>query len=497
VAHALLEEPGRVIDANIFHPHRGTLTYSEMNLVAGLFALPWYFVTRDPLAALNGSVLVSLWLAFFLMWVLVRRLTGSDGAGLVAATAFTFCPYVSARTPHIQLLMIWAFPLVMLTFHRFAERPALLRGAAVGAALAVTALACGYYGLFMGCALGLVSVLSARRAPRYWLGLGAALLTTAVIVYPFFSVFIDARAASGAALRPWQPSDAQIYSANLTAWLASATAAHAWWLPALAAWEPWKDVLFPGVLLLLLTSIGLGFAVRSRELRRPVVLYAAIAVFAIWASFGPMGGLYLVMHHVVPGMSMLRAPARLGILAVFGFAVIAGFAVARLESRRRWLPAALIVLLVAELGVRTPEWGWPSWPLRERLPASAADRRLQTLPRGVLLEFPFPYVSSNYHNHATAMFWSTYHWMPIVNGYSDLIPPDFDDIALPINGFPNPEAFAIARDRNVRYVLWRIDRYDAASQAVLRERLARYTPQLRPLVQSPDSWLYEIVSWPD
>lgn len=497
VAHALIEQPARVIDSNIFHPHAGTLAYSEMNLVAGLFGLPWYAATGDPLAALNGSILTSLWLAFFLMSVLVRRLTGSEGAGLVAATAFTFCPYVSARTAHIQLLMIWVFPMVMLAFHRFAERPVLWRGAVLGASLAATALACGYYGLFMGCALGLVSLLAAQRAPRYWAGLGAALLTAAAIVYPIFSAFLDARAASGAPLRPWQPSDAHVYSANITAWLASATAAHEWWLPALAAWEPWKDVLFPGVVLLILTSVGAWTAVGARAVRPAVVMYGTIAAFAVWASFGPAGGLYLVMHYVVPGMSMLRAPARLGILAAFGLAVIAGFAVARMERRWRWMPGLLVVLLVVELGVRSPEWGWPSWPLRERAPLTAADRRLQTLPRGVLLEFPFPYVSANYHNHAHAMFWSTYHWMPIVNGYSDLIPPDFNAIALPVNGFPDPEAFAIARARQVRYILWRIDRYDAASQAVLRQRLARYPTQLRPLVQSQDSWLYEIVSWPD
>src|SRR5690606_36123981 len=115
----------------------------------------------DPLAALNGSIAVGLWLAFMLMWHLVRRLTGSDGAGLVAATAFTFCPYMSARTAHVQLLMIFVFPLVMLAFHRFAERPGVPRGAQLGGALAIAALTCGYYGLFAGCVLGLVALVGA------------------------------------------------------------------------------------------------------------------------------------------------------------------------------------------------------------------------------------------------------------------------------------------------------------------------------------------------
>jgi hypothetical protein len=493
VAHAILDPEARVFDANIFAPHRGTLAYSEMNLVAGVLALPWYAATHDPLVALNGTVFVALVLAFVLTSVLVRRLTGSEGAGLVAATAFTFCPYVAAHTAHIQLLMIWVFPLVMLAFHAFEERPGAWRGGALGVSLAVGALACGYYGLFMGCALGLVAMLAARRDMRYWLGLGAAILAAAVVVYPVFSAFLEARAASGAELRPWQPSDAQVYSANVTAWLASAALAHEWWLPVLLKWELWKEVLFPGLTLLLLAAGGIAIAVRQRASRRLVFLYGALAVFAFWGSFGPAGGLYLLMHELVPGMSLLRAPSRLGILAIFALAVIAGVCVARLERRSRWVPVALVALLVAELGVRTAEWGWPSWPLRERPPVLEAYQRLANLPRGVLLEFPFPYVSSDYHNHARAMFWSTYHWQPLANGYSDLVPPDFHEMAVPINAFPSDETLVLARARGVRYVLWHADRYEEAGRAVLTERLNAFEDYLRPIVVDDRTWLYEIV----
>jgi hypothetical protein len=437
-----------------------------------------------------------LWLAFVFMWHLVRRLSGSDGAGYVAATAFTFCPYVSSRTAHVQLLMIFVFPLLMIAFLRFIERPGLPRGIQLGAGLALAALTCGYYGLFAGCVLGLVSLIAARREVRYWAGLATAALAAAALVYPVFSAFIEARALSGAELRPWAPSDARVYSANLSSYVASAAFAHEWWLSRLAAWQPWKDVLFPGVGLLTLGGTGCWLAFRRGQSTGVVAMYAAVSGFALWASFGPDGGLYLLMHYVVPGMSMLRAPARLGIVVVFGLAVIAGCAVARIERRWRWAPAVLVVVLAAELGVRTPEWGWPSWPLRERPPLSPAYQRLATLPRGVLLEFPFPHVSSNYHNHAPAMFWSTYHWQPLVNGYSDLIPPDFNALALPINYFPDAESFVIARDRHVRYVLWHVDYYDAASQTVITSRLATYADYLRPVVRTNDIWLYEIVAFP-
>jgi hypothetical protein len=125
-----------------------------------------------------------------------------------------------------------------------------------------------------------------------------------------------------------------------------------------------------------------------------------------------------------------------------------------------------------------------------------AYRALADLPRGVLVEFPFPYVSSNYHNHVPAMFWSTYHWQPLVNGYSDVIPPDFDEMSLPINAFPDPASFAIMKARDVRYVLWHMDKYEGRYRQILEDRIAQYPGFLRPLDQTSDAWLFEIVRWP-
>ena len=89
VAHALIEDPANVFNANIFLPHTGTLAYSEANLVAGAMAAPVYAATRNPVLAHNVVVYVALVLAFVLTWSLVRRLTGSDWAGLAPAAGFT------------------------------------------------------------------------------------------------------------------------------------------------------------------------------------------------------------------------------------------------------------------------------------------------------------------------------------------------------------------------------------------------------------------------
>jgi len=59
VARALVLDPVHVLDANIFYPHRGTLTYSETNLGAGALAVPIYWTTGNAYAAHNVVLLLS------------------------------------------------------------------------------------------------------------------------------------------------------------------------------------------------------------------------------------------------------------------------------------------------------------------------------------------------------------------------------------------------------------------------------------------------------
>src|SRR2546425_11764000 len=118
VARTLAVDPRHVFDANIFYPHRGTLAYSEANLGAGVLAMPVYLASRNPYAAHNSAVLLGLMLAFARAYSLVRPLTHDRRAAFVSAIWFAFCPFIFARTAHIQLLMDAGLPFSMLAFHR-------------------------------------------------------------------------------------------------------------------------------------------------------------------------------------------------------------------------------------------------------------------------------------------------------------------------------------------------------------------------------------------
>ena len=493
VAHAILASPRHLFDANIFFPHPATLTYSELNLLAGVLATPVYALTRNAIAAHNSAVAAGLLMAFLAMWVLTRRLTGSSRAGVVAATGYTFCAYTSAHTAEIQLLMIFGFPLVMLAFHRLATHRRWQDGVVLGAALAATALACGYYGVFAAAVVSVASLFWAERTRGYWWALAVAVVASVVFVAPVVVPYFAARGAAEVVTRP-DVTEIRYYSADWRAYLTSGTVLDRAWNGVLYRGARMKEVLFPGWVVTGLAILGVVDTIRQRPQydRRIVFGYLILSGVALWASLGSGFGAYDLLQAVFPGASMLRVPARLGIVVTFALAVVAAFGYRAIDRRQgvlAWLlPAALLTALVAEL--------WVPWPLQEMPPVARAYKMLAELPRGGVVEFPFPYRPDDFHSHTKAMLRSTFNWQPLVNGYSDFIPEDFRAFAVPINAFPDPASFELMRKLQVRYVVFRIADYRGEAQTRLLARFAPYQAYLRRLTADQDVWLYEIVAWP-
>jgi hypothetical protein len=111
-------------------------------------------------------------------------------------------------------------------------------------------------------------------------------------------------------------------------------------------------------------------------------------------------------------------------------------------------------------------------------------------------EFPFYYRRVDFHRHALYMYYSTYHWRPLINGYTDYIPPDFREMVVPVSSFPNAESFAILKRLRVRYVIFHLDLYDHRAVVDLKARLEEYRDYVRPIRLEDPVWLFEIAAWP-
>jgi hypothetical protein len=495
VSRTMTADPAHLFDANIFYPHRWTLVFSELNLVAGIVGIPGWLMTRNPLVAHNSALLFAFASSVLGAWLLARRLSGSAAAALVAGVVYGFCPYFFAHSSHIQLLMGGGIPLSLLMLHRLVDAPSARRGAALGLVLAAQALACAYYGIFAGLMVGYATIFlgvsrGIWRQPRYWsaIGIGAAVAVACVV--PFFIPFLKIQ--EGGFYRTLEES--RRYSANLASYLASPAHAHQWLLDFGVRFGRWREVLFPGFIASALGVAGLaagwlgarGAGARDRE---TILLYGSLGLLVVWASFGPDAGLYTVLFKAVPLFSFLRAPSRFGVVLPLVLGVLASLVLARLAARPRVLVScAVAALAAAEVSVLPFPW-------TRAAPLPRPYRMLAGLPPGPTAEFPFYGERVAFHLHTQYMLFSTAHWQPLLNGYSDHIPADFRQAAAILDSFPSTDTFATLRRYRVRYVGIHWNMY-GPRQAEIRERLVPFRQHLRELSADEVMTLYEIVSFP-
>ena len=498
VARTVIADPLNLFDANIFHPHKKSLAYSEANIVAGVLGVPAWWTTKNPYFTLNVVILIAFATAWLCMWLLVRHLTGSDVAATVAGILYAFCPYAFAHTAHIQLMLTGGIPLSMLMLHRLADTPTARRGLALGIALLVQALACAYYGIFAALMVGYAVLFltlsrSLFRNRAWWMSVAIAALVAIAGVAPFFAPYLAIQQDEGFARTL---NDSVTFSANWSSYLASSAYAHRGLLRTIASWPRWNEVMFPGLLTLTLATGGLiAAAIGNRRSAAPsereaVILYGSLGLLTFWASFGPAGGLYSVLYNI-PMFSFLRAPSRMAIVVVLCLVVIAAFLVRRLTliagQYRGVAAGALTVAALADLATPMP------WEPALALPAPY--QVIAKMPRGPFAEFPFYGGREAWHLHTQYMTFSTSHWMPMMNGYSDHTPPQFRQDAFVLDSFPSNDSFAVLERARVRYIGIHWDMFGPRAEEI-RRRLEPFTPYLRTLATSPSVTFYEVVGFP-
>ena len=493
VAHALTTDPLNVYQANIYYPHTNALAFSEGNLVGGAMAIPAWLLTKNPYAAHNFFFILSFMLSSVATYYLVRHLTGDRLTAAIAGILFAYCPFAFARQAHSQLLLIGFLPWSMLAFHRLLERTTIPRAIELGVVLWLAGLACAYYGLFAGGMVALGSLMFAiTRArwkdPKYWVAIAVAAAVCIGLTVPLFLPYLAMQEATGFAR---SLNDARTYSANIGGWLASSAWAHAWWFPYLQRpyfSEDSVEVLFPGIITLTFGLWGAWLALR--KFSDVTAYYLLTALIAFWVTFGPKAGLYSLLYYTIPVFSFLRAPSRTGIVVTLCLVVLASTAMTRLIRGRRAVFAILLLLVIGDL-FRAP------LRMREAPPLPKVYDTLARLPKGPVFEVPYWYERLAFPRHAEYMLTSAAHWQHLINGYSDHIPQDFRDTALPLSSFPSRESFGILEQLGARYAVFHLDLMDERTREKTIQRIeVDYANYLRPLDKDGEVWLFEIVGWP-
>ena len=447
-AHALASSPSHLLDGNIFYPEPRALTFSDAMPVESMLAAPLLWAGAPPVLVHNVLLLAGIVLSAAGIFMLAVRLTSSPAAGVTAGIIFAFVPYRFEHYMHMELQWTVWIPWAFWALHRATETRRPRDGAMVGLFTALQFLSSIYYGIFLATLLALAGVLFLCRARGASLrqsiaALSFGALVTGVVLTPYVIPYAGTRQRVGAR------SAEQVleFGARPSSYLIATDTNLLYGAESAPRGRPERR-LFPGLLAIFLALTGL-------LLRRPTdeaIVYLMAGVAAFEMSLGLRGYSFRFLYEHVPLFTSLRAPARLGIFVVFFLAILAAYGHAALEeavARRRpaWLSVAIATVLLAEYWVA---------PLR-LVPFPNSPPPLYTWfasqPRGVVAEFPMPLPDTLPGHEPRYAYMSTFHWMPLLNGYSGYYPPSYLSMLTGLRHFPDDAAIAVLRQRGARYVV--------------------------------------------
>jgi hypothetical protein len=437
VARAVVRDPLGIFDANVFHPAPLTLAGSDHLLGTLPIAGPVYWLTGNPVATMNAVVLASFPLTALAMGALVRTLGGSGWAGLLAGFVFAFAPIRMRSFVPVQTFTVQYLPLALLAFVAYLRRGGGWWLAAGMVALLLQLLVAYYVAYATLVAVGLtLAVLAVREREipaRRWAGLLAALLAV-IAAAALMSLPYLLRRESGAILT----YAGAIGTAALTPWI-------------LAGLVRPRALVYLGLLPIGLAAFALVAALRPNQARRTAVLiFLSIAVAGWLLSLGSHAEIwgvrvplpYAWLAAVVPGFATMRVALRFFLLVAFGVAGLAGVGLA--VARNLLGPVATLGLVVVTLWqYQPPEWPLPLGAVETPETMPAAHRWLREHGEGgALLELPVG-VEGTFRDLTTqslAMYRSTSHWLPLLDGYTAYPPPSHTVLMRVARALPDPES---------------------------------------------------------
>ncbi len=448
--HALATQPGAFFDGNALHPTQHMLTTTEHLLgLQPLFAPAW-LVSDNPVLALNAASIASFVLAGLGMHVLVVRWTGNQAAAYASGFAFAFAPWRLAYLGALHLLHVQYFPLIALGVG------AILGGARVPVALATgTVIAlqclCSYYIGYMVPVLVAAAVLG-DVAARGWHGrqrefasLALALATALAIVVPISLPYVWSGAAGNLTFEHKE------FFMGVQAAAASP--------PALA-----RTTLGVEVSMVALLALPLLVTLRRRDRERfgrmlGLVVTAGLAFVITGGPDAPGGVIYRALSTVVPGFDRMRSPSRFAFLLNFALAALAGLSIASIAAGRG--ARRIVAMTLAAAMIASPLRVWATagrlepWhvPTGEAIPA--VYRWLARHGEGAPVLDVVREGATEGSDAALAMYYSTYHWLPIVVGFTGFYPPYYYAFMRPLmNQLPQAEALSlVVRCTGVRWVV--------------------------------------------
>jgi hypothetical protein len=489
VAHQVVQDPLSLFEANTFHPLPHSLAYSEHLALLGVLALPLLRLTSDLVLTNNLLLLFSMWASAMAMYYLARTLTRHHLASILAGLFFSFATFRFNRLPHLQMQLYAFLPLFLAFWHRYVEGKKTRDLVLAASFFVLQALSGTYLGAIAAVAL---AAAVATLAPfsgfsrRELLALALSLAAAAAILAPFAAPYLWVHRALGV---EWDLPGLTSLSATPSSYLASSS--HLYRSLSERLWqdgEPPTDYLFFGASVTLLSIAGAAALARSSGGRRILLCYGLILVLGVALSLGPRTPIHPFLYEHVVFFRGLRALTRFGLLPLLSMSVLSAAAVAWLFQARgglarpKLITLALAVLFAAEsTAIPYPLERWTDEP------PEVYSWLAQAKP-GPIVELPFKVIDTQY------MFWARHHgFRPMLNGDSGFVPMSHQWMKSAFARFPSPDAIALLRRLNVRYVVLHLGAFREGGLLRLLGEMDRHRHDLIPARDFGRDLVFEVV----
>lgn len=440
VNHQLFSNPRHLFDANIFYPEPLTLTLSDPVILPALTAGPVLAIGVHPIVAYNLLLISGFWLSGIAVYLLVDRLTRSSPAAFIAGLIYACYSYRFDHYSHLELQMTQWMPLALLALH---SSMTIGRWRAV-IAFTLTVVAQLYSSLYYAAffviyaAIITFALLIVHRPPlKRVVPLVVGGVLAAVLALPLERAFTAAQPQKGER----DLDEISLYSAVPADYLRANPHSVVWRSRLRSPMQ--ERSLFPGAGPALLAAIGVAPPFGALPL-----VYAAGLVSSFDGSLGLNGVFYPRLRQFLALFRDLRSPARFAALVGLSLSILAGFGARRVLT---WRPSAMYrTFAFASLVAVVMTEAWPELKLQ---PVWMEPPRVYTAAKDhagvVLAELPMP---KDETLNTAYMYFSVWHWSPMVNGYSGYIPASYKQIRSDIARFPNDDAIDALRRRGVTHV---------------------------------------------
>lgn len=524
--HALLEEgTSPFFIPQVFYPFGYHVALSETSLSNTLAVLPVTALFGE-VVGYNTAILLSFVLSGCGMYLLVRDLTGSKGAGMLSGAIFAYGPYRMAHlgAGHLPLMGTQWLPLLLWATERWVRDCRRRDAALSGLFYALGALSSWYYAYMYGLVVAIYLLVRGRPWRRDWrnrhrVAGGVVFLAVAgLLVLPAAWPLLRLSAQGEMAHASLSLSYVDQWSASLRDFVLPSAMHPLWGSSIMALWPQnvHENLLYLGIVPLLLAAVGWRLEASGPIKRAYLWLGGSSLVLALGTTLHlgsdplyiplPEGladlfhrGMYVltgrlalnkVSYHAMvrpgavpvplPGLlaylflpfaNSMRVWARFGLVTSCAVAVMAGMGIAqgtRLLARRkgsglgRWRGRACLLATALVL------FDFAVLPYAfgySLVKPQPVDQWLAAQAGdGAVIQYPL-----DRSWYGEQLYRNVTHGKAMAYGYGTFLPKAFREADDVLRGFPDGDSLALLRDWDVRYALVGSEWYGSQWSEVKRQ----------------------------